>query len=402
MRPTTDADAEYAILTTDVGRALLAEATAAPEPGPADLAKWRRSAPAAQVSAAVRLAEARRRGAAKFSRANRMWLDPVGLEQATAEVVARHKARRFKGARIVVDLCAGVGGDALALAERAGSVVAVDLDPGMNRRLVWNARVYEVIERLAAVRGRAQRFPVTEGMLVHIDPDRRAGERGRARTIEQYQPGLAELRAIAHSAAGGAIKLGPASDFADHFPAPAFEVELVSLGGECKEATVWFGALKRCARRATALPSGVTWTDRDGPLAAQMGVSQVGAWVFDPDPALVRSGLVDSFAAAHGLARLSVGVDYLTGEERVESGLVSAFEVLEVFPFDRKWLGRAVAKRGLGALEIKVRGIDLRPERLRTELRPNGPNAATLIVCGGTKTCAILARRAGGRRGAGS
>ena len=47
-------------------------------------------------------------------------------------------------------------------------------------------------------------------------------------------------------------------------PVPGFEIELISLRGECKEATVWFGELASCRRRATRLPEGVTWTDRDG------------------------------------------------------------------------------------------------------------------------------------------
>ena len=53
--------------------------------------------------------------------------------------------------------------------------------------------------------------------------------------------------------AAGAIKVGPASDFGKHFAGPEFEVELISLRGECKEATVWFGELVSCRRRATRL-----------------------------------------------------------------------------------------------------------------------------------------------------
>src|SRR5690242_5766541 len=108
MSPPGAVEAEAAVLTTEVGRALLAEIGAVPTPGPSDLTRWRSSAPAGWVAAALRLAAARRRGAAKFSKADRMWLEPEGVEQATAEPVARHKARRF-GSGPVVDLCAGVG-----------------------------------------------------------------------------------------------------------------------------------------------------------------------------------------------------------------------------------------------------------------------------------------------------
>ncbi|MGB6164688.1 MAG: hypothetical protein WBF75_19385, partial [Pseudonocardiaceae bacterium] len=37
------------------------------------------------------------------------------VEQASSEVIAEHRARRFAGAVRVADLCCGIGGDLLAL-----------------------------------------------------------------------------------------------------------------------------------------------------------------------------------------------------------------------------------------------------------------------------------------------
>ena len=103
-----------------------------------------------------------------------MWFERTGLEQATAELVARHKARRFAGqTRTVVDLCCGIGGDTLALAS-VSDVIAVDADEGMCRRTCWNAGVYEVSERVVAVRARAESLAIPAEAWVHIDPDRRA------------------------------------------------------------------------------------------------------------------------------------------------------------------------------------------------------------------------------------
>jgi hypothetical protein len=388
---------EARVLTKDAGRALLAEVAGATRPGPKDLARWRKSASAEWVSAAMRLVESRRKGAAKFTRADRMWLDPVGVEQATSEAVARHKARRFEDGDLVVDLCSGIGGDALAFAG-SSRVIAVDLDPGMARRTLWNAMVYEVADRVMAVQGRAESFPIPSGARVHIDPDRRLGGRARAQGLADYVPGLDFLRTLTTSARGGALKLGPSSDFEAHFNDPSFEIELVSLNGECKEATIWFGDLARpeVRRGATCLPSGATWTNLDGPLGETHATSPLGAWAFDPDPSLVRSGLLDGFASRHGLGRIVAGVDLLTGPSRVESPLLAAFEVVEVFPLDPKVLRREVARRGLGPLEIKTRGLETTPEAYRARLRPEGPNPATLLLIAGhsAPSRAILARRA--------
>ena len=129
----------------------------------------------------------------------------------------------------------------------------------MARRLRWNARVHGLAAQILPVRGRAEQFPVPGGALVHIDPDRRAdGGQPRARHLEGYVPGPDFLARLARTAPGGAIKLGPASDF-ERLAAEIAEVEteVVSLHGECKEVTLWFGVLASGGcRRATTLPAG--------------------------------------------------------------------------------------------------------------------------------------------------
>ena len=71
--------------------------------------------------------ELRLRARAKFSRAMSMFFTRPGLEQASAEVIARHRASRYTGFELVADLCCGIGGDLVALASGAG-VLAVDSD----------------------------------------------------------------------------------------------------------------------------------------------------------------------------------------------------------------------------------------------------------------------------------
>jgi hypothetical protein len=385
---------EFRVLTTDEGRRLLEEVAAVRSIRPAELDRLRKLAPAGLVSAAVRLTTARRKAAGKFERGDRMWVEPIGLEQATAEPVARYKAMRFQDAPIIVDLCAGIGADAVALAHQAG-VLAVDLDPGMCRRLRWNAEVYGVADTLLAVRARAESFPIPAGARVHLDPDRRFERDRRAWALEDYAPGPAYWASLIDRVPGGAIKLSPAADFNRLFPpASGCEVNLISLGGECKEATVWFGELADGRRRATRLPEWESWTDRDNLDPEPPGVSAVSGFVFDPDPSLIRAGLLDGFARRHGLSRIADGVDYLTGPDPVDTAFLSAFAVREVSPMDLKHLRRMIRRHDVGTLEIKVRGIDLTPESLRARLKPSGSEFATLLIVGGPGPArAVLAHR---------
>lgn len=396
MRPTTErhAELEYELLTSEAGRSLLREVASVTAAGPSDLQRWRRAASVESVSAAIRLVDGRRRGAAKFSRADRMWFSPTALEQSTSERVARHKAIRFAGAD-VVDLCCGLGGDAIALASVARRVVAVDRDHGMLRRALWNARAYDVAERLLATCARAETFPIRDGMLVHVDPDRRSGGRSRARVVADYVPGIDVLRTIAARSRGGAIKLGPASDFLHHFGGAGFEAEVVSLDGECKEATIWFGDLAGCRRRATSLPSGLTWTDREG-AAGSTALGDLGAWVHEPDPALARSGLLDGFALAQGRNRFLANVDLLTGADRLNSEWVVNFAVERVLPLDMKLIRREMRRACLDVREIKTRGLDRpTPEEARRVLRSEAGDPVTVFLLNGRDgSRAILARRA--------
>ncbi|MFO0958307.1 MAG: hypothetical protein U0800_12910 [Isosphaeraceae bacterium] len=248
-------------------------------------------------------------------------------------------------------------------------------------------------DRLIAVQSRAEHCPPPNAS-VHIDPDRRAGSPKRARSVADYAPALPFLQGLIDPGIGAAIKLSPASDFDDHFGRSDVEIEVISLGGECKEATVWGGPLKTCRRRATCLPAGASWTDRDGPTHSTLPIAGPLPWLLEPDPALIRSGLLDGFAAVHGLSRLAPGMDVLVGNEVVESPFLTPFALQEVLPLDRKRLIRYVAEQGLGPLEIKTRALDLTPEQARSWLKPPGPNPATLWLIGGRgKALALVARR---------
>ena len=339
------------------------------------------------VRAALSLHELRRKGQAKFSRAASMWFDRRGLEQSTSELVARHKAARFDDA--VWDLCSGIGGDAIALAERC-KVTAVDLSPAACLRTQWNAEAYDVAARIETRCEDVLKLGNLGG-LVHIDPDRRAGSEGKASRIEDYVPSPAELLDMMSRCRGGAIKVGPATNFGGKFPDT--EIELISLSGECKEATVWFGELAGTQPfRATALPSGETIAGH--PLDAVASIVPLGRYVYDPDPAVVRAGLIDVVAQRLGLSRLDGAEEYLTAVNLVRSAFVHPFEVLAELPNNENDLRTWLRTSDFGQIEIKCRHIPVQAETLRRRLPLPGNQPGVVIIAridGKSRT--ICARR---------
>jgi hypothetical protein len=330
------------------------------------------------VREALSLSELRRRAKAKFSRASQMWFDRIGLEQSTTEPVARHKARRFDGT--VWDYCCGIGGDAIMLGERC-EVIAVDRSPTCCLYAEYNAEVYGASDRVTTRCADIESLTEHTGLL-HIDPDRRSGAARQAQTgrrslrMEDGSPGLEFLTQLTERFRGGAIKASPAANFGGKFPAA--EIELVSLDGECKEATIWFGELAESGLwRATALPSGETIAG--DPLASVATIAPPSKFLFDPDPALVRAGLIDRFAVQSGLARLDDEEEYLSGERPLASPFVRPFEVVAELPNNDREIRRYFRGAGIGRLEIKCRRIPIDVESLRRKLPLSGENAAVLI-----------------------
>ncbi|TWU14181.1 RNA cap guanine-N2 methyltransferase [Symmachiella macrocystis] len=347
----------------------------------------RREFPADLVRAALTLVELRKKAAEKFAAAEQMWFDRQGMEQATSEIVAAHKAERFTGD--VIDLCSGIGADAIALAARC-NVVAVDRNPVACLRTQWNAEVAGVADRMQSLCGDVEQVPLA-GQLVHIDPDRRAKGPARSIKLEDYRPDLEFLQGLPAHARGGAMKLSPASNFGGKFP--HCEIELISLNGECKEATVWFGELAGPKSwRATMLPSGASLTGNDLEVFAEQ--SPLGGYLFDPDPAVVRAGLIDLAATELGLARLDDAEEYLTGEQPIQSPFVRGFEVLADLPNNDKEIRRYFRQADFGQVEIKCRHIPIQAEAIRKKLPLPGTQAGVLIFARITgKARGIVCRR---------
>ncbi len=384
--PSADDEACASLLRLRNTPELLALVRAAGESELALQKRLRQEFPDDIVRLAIGLTKLRERARAKFSRAADMWFDRVGLEQATSEAVARHKAARFSGD--VDDLCSGIGGDAIALAERC-HVTAIDARRSAGLMASWNAEAYGVADKVTARAADVERQPGSSP-LVHIDPDRRSGVKRSVR-IEDYRPGLPFLETLIDTRVGGAIKLSPASNFGGKFP--GCEVELISLNGECKEATVWFGSLAGNEPwRASVLPSGETIAA--DPLSARARIGPLARYVYDPDPAVVRSGLVDVVAVQLGLDRLDADEEYLTGDRRVSSAFVRPFEVLADLPNNDRQIRRYFRDAEFGQVEIKSRHVPIAADAVRRKLTLAGSQAGVLIFARlAGRTRALVCRR---------
>ena len=325
------------------------------------------------AAAAVEMAMLRVRAAAKFSRAARMFFTRESLEQATAEVVARHRAARFRGREEVWDLCCGIGGDLIQLAATGAPAIGIDLDPLRLHMAACNAEAYGV--HVGLLRRDVSEWEAPPGALIFWDPARRKGGR-RVFDPEQYQPPLSLLERWLPRARGIGVKVAPGIDY-DALPWEICEVEVVSLGGEVKEAVLWLGELMRGRRTATLLPSGVSLTAAD---VAPIPVSPPQGYLYEPDGAVIRAHLVEQLAARIGATKIDEEIAFLSTSTRVETPFARGYRIDDVLPFNLKQLRRYLRERGIGRVVVKKRGSPIDPQQLERQLRLEGQAAAVLVL----------------------
>jgi hypothetical protein len=367
---------EFTALLSPPGTAVLAAACAAYRPGGelALVSRLRRSYDASLVTAAVTQAALRYRGAAKFGAdAMRMYFTPAGLEQATRSTVAAHRATRLASTlpgATVVDLGCGIGGDLIAMSRAGLRVAGVDRDA--LTVAVASANLSGLGLAGSVTVGDAVDADVTRYDLVFADPARRADGR-RVFDIHAYSPPWSYVTGLLAGAA--CVKVAPGIP---HGAVPdGVEAEWVSDRGEVKEAALWSGPLALAHRRATLLPSGVSVTSAD---AVDPVVGSARRYLYEPDGAVIRAGLVTAVCGVVGGTLLDARIAYVTSDSLIDTPLASPYEVLEVLPYKEKVLRAWVRRQGVGMLEIKKRGIELDPDSLRKRLAPKGSGAATLVV----------------------
>lgn len=352
-----------------------------------------------QAHRVMELAELRGRALQKFTAAERMYFTRIGFEQSSDQWIAKYKAQRFAKQTRVADLCCGIGGDALGLAEVADELVLVDRSATLTAFAARNLLENGFERGVAASTGDATMLDLQKFDAWHIDPDRRP-EGNRTTRAELHEPSDEAIDAMLAANGNGAVKLAPACEVPARW-AEVGELEWISRSGECKQLVVWQGELapEPATRRATILQA-----DGGEPrtLASLTGTGdhppdddeRIGRYIMEPDAAVLASELVGELANQQGWWTFASTTGYLSSDTERVGPAWATFEVLDVVPMNTKKLATYLRQRGIGQLEIKHRAVKLSPEQLRRDLKLKGDEQATLLVTRVLeKRIAIVARR---------
>ena len=284
------------------------------------------------------------------------------VQQATALPVTAYRAgliaATFPGA-LVHDVTCSVGTEGAALIDRGLDYVGADLDRGRLTMAASNL-LEGVFVQADALR------PVVSGADVIIaDPARRSGGRRITDTI----PPLPALVAVWQHLPL-AIKCAPGIDYS------AWQglVSVVSVDGGVKETCLYSSHFGAGRQAVTITGDTIDRVDSTEPDDCEEGAP--GAFILDPDGAVVRAGLVRQYAHREGLWQLDHRIAYLTGEH-IPPGR-SGFPFIEQVPL--KKVKAALQALGGGSVEILVRGVAVDPDVLRKKWALKGSRPVAVII----------------------
>jgi hypothetical protein len=388
-----------------------------PEPTPVDAVRWLRTAEGAAATAlaarlqadgvellpglarlrtqvgaehagpAWELARSRARARPVFGAdADSMFFTAEALEQAgRPELAARRAARLLAaGAPRAADLGCAAGTDAIALARTGAHVLAVDRDPVARELTAANAAALGLAERIEVsdadvvdLVATARDGAVAGCPAATLDPARRSGGR-RQLDPDRWSPPWTTVTALLDRVPASVVKIAPGLD---HERVPeAVEAEWVSVGRTIVEALLWGPGCATTWRRATVVRDGtvaeLTAEVHPGPAP----VGPVRGWLHEPDPAVIRSGLVALVATDLDATLVDPTIAYLTSDAPDDGPWVTSYRVDEALPFNLKKLRALLRARGVGRVVVKKRGSPIEPEALARQLRGPGEGTAIVVV----------------------
>lgn len=299
--------------------------------------------------------------------AARCIIPPRAFEQSSSEESAQRKPLEGDAC---LDLTCGLGIDSIALARRFRRVVAIERDEALAEVVRYNMALMG-IDNVEVVSTSAEEYVdrCSETFdWVFVDPDRRSDEGNKMVCMEDCSPNILglmpRLRQIARRVA---IKLSPMFDCAEAFRllAPA-EVEVVSIGGECKELNIYTGAERNLLRVAVIGQGEWEFEEQDMAVMPSEESFEDGGWRYlhVVDVALQKSRV--SIASLRDYAAMWSNNGFAFSREELPVALaVRSYEIVSIERYRPKELKRRY--KGVG-LDIIKRDAQLSVDAVRRAL----------------------------------
>ena len=280
---------------------------------------------------------------------------PINIEQTSSELTAHHKSTLISGESLI-DLTGGLGVDAYFFSKKIDQVTHCEIDRELSSIVVHNFSQMRVInvdckneDGIYYLQNSNRNFD-----WVYIDPSRRNELKTKVFRLEDCLPDVtAHLDTFLEHTSNVMIKLSPFLDISSTITRLQFvkEVHIVAVKNDVKELIVVIEKGYQGACKLKAL--NIVKDKKDlfegtYPSQAIPNFSLVKKYLFEPNSAILKSGLFNEVSFQLNLYKLHINSHLYTSDVLIDFPGRS-FEIKKVYKYNRKQL-----KKEFGAKKANI------------------------------------------------
>jgi hypothetical protein len=109
-------------------------------------------------------------------------------------------------------------------------------------------------------------------------------------------------------------------------------------------------------------------------------LGEPGEFLLDPNPAVTRAGLVEDLARQLGAWKIDPQIAFLSLGGEASTPFARTLRVIDSAPWNEKRLAARLRELGIGAADLRRRGLAGDVDQIRRRLRLQGPHRATIVL----------------------
>lgn len=284
-------------------------------------------------------------------------------EQSSSEALAAYKAKLFSGDTLV-DLTGGLGIDDAAFSRSFKKVISADSDPELNElaRINFLKLGSDNIDRIdSTAEDLLNTSPKAD--LVYLDADRRSSSRKAVTLHDSSPPVLEILPKIFEAASIVLLKLSPLIDIFYIIKSLPFIrwIKVISLNNEVKEILVFLEKYHSGMIEIYAIDIKEERNERNYSAPHNENLSpaicHTGSFFYEPSASLVKSGLVNHYAASHMLSTVSKNGVFLISDKIVSDFFGRSFLIKNILKYSKSDLKKYFEQQGLTKANVSCRNF---------------------------------------------
>ncbi len=326
------------------------------------------------------------------------------VSQLSARLCRLQQARTLNSQ--LVDITGGFGVDFAYMSKAFTHAVYVERNEALCQLAETNFKTLGLHAQVVCGDGVDYLHAMTDQVdLLFADPARRDDKGGRTYGIGDCTPNLLPLIGeMTAKARHVVLKLSPMLDWrkamADVGAAHVEQVHIVAVGNECKELLLVLSAegtsqpLMVCANDGQLFTAPIDFGTLENRMPPACGTPAPGTYLYEPNAALMKSGMFSQLAASYGVQPLAPDSHLFLSIEPVEHFPGRSFVVDLVTTMNKQELRQHILP--LRRANISVRNFPLTADKLRARLKlsDGGDNYLFATTLASGHHVLIKARRA--------